>query len=169
MTLLLKALNFSKKKHEGQYRKGSGADYVSHPVAVSYLVAGYKKSKKIEELLVASILHDTLEDTDTTFVELANEFSPLVASLVLELSNDPLQIKKLGKLEYQKRKVVGMSSYGLVIKLVDRLHNISDHPTQKMITDTVELVTFLKASRKLSKTHKEIVSDILEICATYPS
>ncbi len=164
MTMLLKALSFSKRKHHGQVRKGSGAAYVTHPVAVSYLVAAYKRSKHLDELLAAAILHDTLEDTNTTFVEIASNFTPLVASLVLELSNDPVQIRKIGKLEYQKKKIAGMSSYGLIIKLADRLHNISDHPSAKMITDTVELLEFLKKNRKLTKTHKAMVVDILKLC-----
>lgn len=163
-TMLLRALNFSKRKHHGQIRKGSGAAYVTHPVAVSYLVAAYKRSKHLDELLVAALLHDTLEDTNTTFVELASNFSALVASLVLELSNDPVQIKKVGKLEYQKKKIVGMSSYGLIIKLADRLHNVSDHPTAKMIADTIELLDYLKKNRKLSNSHKALVEDILKIC-----
>jgi (p)ppGpp synthase/HD superfamily hydrolase len=131
---------------------------------VSYLVASYKKSKHLEELIVASMLHDTIEDTDATFIEIATTFTPLVASLVLELSNDSEQIKTMGKLEYQKKKTVGMSSYGLLIKLADRLHNVSDQPSVKMISDTIELIDNLKKNRKLSKTRKLIIVDILKIC-----
>src|ERR1035437_10345704 len=138
MTQILKALDFAKTKHAGQKRKGSGAEYVTHPVAVSYIVASYKRSVHLDDLLIASLLHDCLEDTDTTFEEIAINFTPLVASLVLELTNDPEAIKKVGKLAYQKKKVVGMSSYGFVIKLADRLHNISDHPTTQMIIDTLD-------------------------------
>ena len=160
MSNILEALKFATKKHEGQFRKGSGLEYVTHTIAVSYLVGKYKTSKKLEHLIIAAILHDTLEDTATTFSELVKEFGPLVASLVLELSNDPEQIGKLGKLEYQKRKCLGISSYCLVIKLCDRLHNISDQPTDKMVLDTVELLKFLKKHRKLSKTHRAIIKEI---------
>lgn len=164
MSLILKAIQFAKLKHQGQIRKVSGVEYVTHPITVSYLVASYKKSKRIEELIVASILHDTLEDTNTNFIELASEFTPLVAALVLELSNDPEQIKLVGKLEYQKKKMIGMSSYALVIKLADRLHNISDSPTIHMIDDTIELMAHLRQNRKLSKSHKAIMVDISNIC-----
>jgi (p)ppGpp synthase/HD superfamily hydrolase len=160
VTTILKALEFAVKKHEGQFRKGSGLEYVTHTIAVSYLVGKYKTSKRLEYLIIAAILHDTLEDTDTSFIELAEEFGPLVASLVLELTNDPEQIKKFGKLEYQKRKCLGISSYALVIKLCDRLHNISDQPTDKMVSDTDELLDFLKKNRNLSKTQKEIITAI---------
>ncbi len=163
MTMVSKAIRFAKDKHEGQFRKASGEEYYTHPLAVSYIVAAKKKSKKLEELIVASILHDTLEDTETTFEELALEFTPLVASLVLELTNDPEQIKLVGKLEYQKKKMVGMSSYGLLIKLADRLHNLSDHPTEKMVKDTIELIAYLQQNRILTKSHFRLIEDIEEI------
>lgn len=164
MNIVLKAIQFADKKHEGQTRKGSGEKYITHPVAVSYLVASYKKSKRLDELLAAAILHDTLEDTDTTFVEIAIEFTPLIAGLVYELTNDEVSLKKLGKLEYHKRKLCGISSYGLVIKLADRLHNVSDHPTAKMVIDTIELMQHLVSERKLSKTHSKMITEILSIC-----
>lgn len=164
MNLVLKALQFAMVKHEGQTRRGSGDAYVSHPLAVSYLVAGYKISKKIDEILAASLLHDTIEDTETTFLEIATEFTPLVAGLVMELTNDESQIAKLGKLEYQKKKLCGISSYGLVIKLADRLHNVSDNPTKKMLVDTLELVAYVSESRKLSKTQKRMIDDIVGVC-----
>ena len=164
MTQILKALDFAKQKHAGQKRKGSGDDYVTHTIAVSYIVAAYKRSKRIDDLLIASLLHDTLEDTDTTFAELAVTFNPLVASLVLELTNDTDAIKKVGKLEYQKKKMQGMSSYGLVIKLADRLHNVSDQPKMQMILDTLDLMKYLAANRKLTKTQKLLVTEINTIC-----
>ena len=164
MNLVLKAIQFADKKHEGQTRKGSGDKYITHPVAVSYLVASYKKSKHLDELLAAAVLHDTIEDTDTTFVEIAIQFTPLIAGLVQELTNDEESLKLLGKLEYQKRKLCGISSYGLVIKLADRLHNVSDQPSSKMVTDTIELMKHLIAERQLSKTHSKMITEILSIC-----
>lgn len=165
MKMVLEAYRFAEKKHSGQFRKKSGIPYVAHPIAVSYIVSSCKKSKHLEEILTASILHDTLEDTDTNFTELAQEFSPLVASLVLELSNDEQAIKELGKLEYQKKKLVGISSYALVIKLADRLHNISDNPTDKMVLDTMQLLDYLCLNRKLSGTQEKLVADIRQLCS----
>jgi (p)ppGpp synthase/HD superfamily hydrolase len=160
MLLVLKAIDFATKRHAGQVRKVSNLPYITHPVAVSYIVASFKHSRHHEELLTASILHDVLEDTSTTFVELAEQFGPMVSSLVQELTNDDESIKDMGKLEYHKRKLVGMSSYALVIKLADRLHNVMDHPTEKMKADTVQLMTHLKEHRKLSATHLRLVDAI---------
>lgn len=164
MTKILKAVSFCITKHAGQVRKGSGEPYSNHPIAVSRIVSDHKVSKKMECLVIAALLHDTLEDTDTSFSELASEFGPLVASLVLELTNDSGAIAAMGKLAYHKKKLEGMSSYGLVIKLADRLHNVSDSPTKKMVSDTVELMGHLKVNRTLSGTHSTLIDKILKFC-----
>jgi len=169
--MIIKAIQFATEKHKGQERRESGLPYVTHPIIVSELIRQYKSSKQLESLIVAALLHDTLEDTDTNFIEIATEFSPMVAGLVLELTSDKKEIKRLkeihgkdkGKNEYLKRKMLGMSSYGLVIKLVDRLSNISDNPSDKYKENTIELLEFLVLERKLSKTHQRIVSDIFKI------
>lgn len=163
--MILKAINFASLKHEGQTRKVTGKPYISHPIMVSYILAKYKDSDNLEDLIVASILHDTLEDTDTTFDEIQKEFTPLVASLVLELTNDEEKIKKLGKLTYHKNKLVGISSWALVIKLADRLSNIMDNPSEKMITDSIELMEHIISHRQnLSNTHLKMCSDIIIEC-----
>lgn len=165
MMKIHEAIRFADKCHKGQFRKGNGLPYITHPIAVSYLLARYKASKHLEELIIASILHDVLEDTSATHVQLAKKFGPMVASIVSELTNDPVQIAQMGKLDYQTKKVLGISSYALVCKLVDRLHNISDGPSKKMVIDTVELMARLKKGRKLSKTQQRIVTDIEMACA----
>ena len=165
MDELLKAIQFANEKHDGQVRRGTNLPYISHPVAVSYLVAAYKgRSKKLKELLIAAVLHDCLEDTDTRFEELVAQFGPLVASLVLELTNDKEQVQKMGKLEYQTKKLLGMSSYALVIKLADRLHNISDQPLPKMLDNTITLMARLREGRKLSRSQVALVEAIEALC-----
>lgn len=164
MKMLLDAYKFADEKHEGQVRKGSGDPYVTHVIAVSYLVAAYKRSSHLLEMLVAAVLHDVLEDTDATFAEIAQRFTPLVASLVLELTNDAEKVAKMGKLAYQTKKLLGISSYGRVIKLADRMHNISDNPSEKMIADTLELMKSLELGRHLSKTQIAMVAEIRRLC-----
>jgi (p)ppGpp synthase/HD superfamily hydrolase len=160
MNKVLLAIKFANLKHKGQIRKVSGEEYITHPIKVSYILAAFKKSKKLEDLICASLLHDTLEDTETSFEELNKHFGPLVASLVFELSNDNEEIKKIGKRDYQLNKMRGMSSYALVIKLADRLANITDNPTEKMKEDTLYILKELSKKRKLSKTHLAIISEI---------
>jgi guanosine-3',5'-bis(diphosphate) 3'-pyrophosphohydrolase len=165
--MILKAVQFAGKKHEGQKRRGTGLPYVIHPVTVAFILAEHKESKKIEELLAACCLHDTLEDTDTTFEELAKEFSPLVASLVLELTSDPEQIKVMGKNEYLINKMLGMSNYALVIKLADRYSNVLDNPSDKYIEDTKVMLNVIKVKRMLTASQKSLLDKMEELL--YPT
>jgi len=163
--LVLKAIKFAIAKHEGQYRKVSGKDYITHPIAASYLLPMYKKSKNLDKLIVALILHDVIEDTNTKIEEIYENFGELVGDLVSELTSDKNEIKKLGKKEYIKKRLIELSSYGLVLKLIDRLSNILDNPTKKYINDTLESMIFLEKNReKITRTHRLIIADIVLEC-----
>lgn len=156
----LKAIVFATEKHAGQFRKGSGLPYITHPLSVANIVSSFKRSKKLDQLVAAAILHDTLEDTHTTFKELTRVFTPLIASLVLELTSNKEEINSIGKTEYMKKKFCGMSSYALTLKLCDRLHNVSDNATDKTRVETTAILTHLKKNRKLSMTQKRLVNTI---------
>jgi len=158
--LILKAIRFADKKHKGQKRKVSGSEYITHPIIVSFIAASMKRSKNLVSLICASILHDTIEDTTATYEQLLGIFGMKIASLVFELTSDPKEIESVGKLEYLKRKMLGMSSYGLFLKLCDRLSNILDAPSEKQIHETISILEFLKRSRKLSKSHKAVIQEI---------
>ena len=162
MNIVFKAIQYATSKHDGQLRKVSKDPYITHPITASYLLAAYKaNSKRFPELLAAMVLHDVLEDTDTTFEALVTEFGPFIASLVYELTNDEEKMKEVGKLEYQKKKMHGMTSYGLTLKLIDRLANIQDNPTESYKQCTLELLSYVQDVRKLSTTQMRIISDIL--------
>jgi (p)ppGpp synthase/HD superfamily hydrolase len=162
--MVLDALLFATEQHDGQVRRGTDLPYITHPIAVSYIVAQFKRSRHLPELVIAAILHDVLEDTETSFADLAARFTPLVASLVHELTSDAAEIARVGKLEYLKSKMVGMSSYALVIKLADRLHNISDRPTPKMVGDTLEILAHIQKARRLTVTQQHLVERIILAC-----
>lgn len=163
--LVLKAINFAAQKHHGQERRDSGIAYIIHPVSVMHILDSFKQSKHIEELKAAALLHDTLEDTECNYHELEREFSPFIASLVLELSSDEVSIQKIGKKEYIKQKMFKMSKYALVIKLADRLANIYDSPSKKYVEDTIETMDFLLKNREeLSETQKKLMNEILSVC-----
>jgi len=164
MQSVLKALLFAIEKHKGQVREVTNEDYLTHPLKVSYLVTEHKgRSKHREDLICAAILHDTLEDTEATFEELVREFGPFIATLVFELTTDEIEKKKVGKLEYQKRKMHGMSSYALFIKLCDMYANITDAPTDYYIKNVSDTLTYISRKRKLSESQIDIVRKIREV------
>ena len=161
--MIIKALNIAAEAHRNQERRGTKLPYIIHPVTVSFLLAKYKTSKYLEELSCASILHDCIEDTTLTFDDINNSFGPMVASLVFELTSDTDIIKEVGKNRYLMTKMTGMSSYGLTLKLCDRLANIMDGPSDQYQIDTTNLVKHIRKNRKLTKTQKRIIKDILKI------
>lgn len=164
MYIVQRAIEFATQKHDGQIRKASNIPYIMHPVTVMYLIGKFKgNSSHIDELQCAAILHDILEDTDCTYIELEREFGPMVASIVMELTSDESAIKEMGKNEYLKNKMVQMSNYALILKLLDRLANITDHPKAQYLSDTLELINYISKHRDLTDRQFLICEEIIKI------
>jgi len=160
-----KAREFATEKHKEQKRR-DGTPYIRHPERVAGYVEQFKKSHKINHLKAAAYLHDTLEDTNTTYEELKAEFGDLIASLVKELTSDKEQIKVLGKANYLANKMGAMSDWGLVLKLSDRRDNVDDLKTAdekfrvKYKKETEFILEKLKKERNLTETQKKIIVEI---------
>lgn len=121
--MLARAKSFAEIKHQNQYRKNTNIPYVTHPIAVAEKVMPFTQDI---EVIAAAYLHDTLEDTQTTEIELEQLFGPRVAKLVCELTSDKTQIEKMGKAKYIAAKINHMSSHARLIKFCDRWDNVSD-------------------------------------------
>lgn len=124
--LIEDAFAFAYKKHEGQKRK-SGDPYIVHPIAVAYFLSRLHTGP---ETIAAGLLHDTVEDTETSENELKNKFGDTVASLVLALTKiaDVTHRHDLHIMAEDHRKIfVAMAKdvRVIIIKLCDRLHNMS--------------------------------------------
>lgn len=165
--MIEKAIQFAEEKHRKQVRK-SGEPYIVHPIKVAKIIRENKESHKINELISAAFLHDTLEDTSASEKELKELFGELVLSLVKELTTDEQEKEKLGKKEYLAEKMKNMSSWALVIKLADRLDNVSDlnqgtPEFKKRYTEETEyILKEIEKSRTLSKTHEKLIKQIKE-------
>ncbi len=162
-------LKFATEKHKGQ-KRDNGDEYISHPIRVAKLVDEYKAkySKNREVLVAAALLHDTLEDTYTSYRELSEKFGDVVASIVLELSTAKYGSKLIGKARYLAEKMQMMTNYALTIKLADRYDNICDLESTsnekriRTIDDTKFIVAYLEKERKLTKTQQLFVNIIKE-------
>ena len=162
----LSAQEFATQKHAGQFRR-NGLPYIEHPKAVAAHVRRVKgDSHKIKDLEDAAWLHDTIEDTGTTSSELLTQFNPNVMALVHELTSDEEELARVGKTEYLKKKFIGISSWALVIKLADRLTNLSDLMeadqtwAKKYAAQTQDILDYLLANRKLTGPQQQLVSEI---------
>ena len=120
--LLRRAFAVANEAHAGQVRK-SGEEYITHPVAVSEILAELGLNTTT---VVASILHDTVEDTPYSLDQLRIDFGDEVANLVDGVTKlDKLTYGPTAEAETVRKMVIAMSRdiRVLVIKLADRLHN----------------------------------------------
>jgi GTP diphosphokinase / guanosine-3',5'-bis(diphosphate) 3'-diphosphatase len=122
---LLRTIVFAADKHSRQRRKdASQSPYINHPIAVAAVLA-IEGDVTDGTTLVAAILHDTVEDTETTFKELSGHFGEDVSNLVHEVTDD----KSLGKAirkQLQIEHAAKSSAKAKQIKLADKICNIRD-------------------------------------------
>ena len=123
--LLLRAITFAAEKHRHQRRKGADAlPYINHPIGVADLLANVAGVRDMT-ILVAAVLHDTIEDTHTRPDELEMLFGRDVRALVQEVTDD----KTLPKAERKKLQVEHapqISSGAKLIKIADKISNVLD-------------------------------------------
>jgi hypothetical protein len=121
---LAPALDFATKAHAGQTRKYTGERYIHHPIAVARLVASVTNDKA---MIIAAILHDTVEDTDATLVEIEHLFGADVASLVESLTDvsTPQDGLRHMRKEIDRLHIAKASPRAKTIKLADLIDNSS--------------------------------------------
>ena len=107
------------EKHEQQKRKYTGMPYTTHPMSVYAILLTITDD---ENVLKAGLLHDVIEDTPTSYTEIKKLFGKRVADIVKEVTKD-----KNGKFNIKTKE-------GLMVKLADTLHNVSDCPNKAYIS-----------------------------------
>jgi len=145
---VVEAYRFADQAHLGQFR-ASGQPYISHPIAVAEICAGWKLDV---DALLAALLHDVIEDQGVTKQELAEKFSPDVAEIVDGVS-------KLERLEFATKAQQQAESFRkmllamardvrvILIKLADRVHNmrtldaVSPEKRRRIAQETLDIYT----------------------------
>ncbi len=122
---LIEAVNFAAIKHKNQRRKDEDkTPYINHPIGVAFILSNEAEIDDIQ-VLIAAMLHDTVEDTNTTFDEIENIFGKEVRDIVNECSDD----KSLPKEERKRLQVEHASSHSYkakLVKLADKIYNLRD-------------------------------------------
>ncbi|MGE5416432.1 MAG: RelA/SpoT family protein [Acidobacteriota bacterium] len=123
--LVMRAYEFAAKAHDGQYRI-SGEDYVIHPLAVADILAELGLD---ETTISAGLLHDVVEDTGYTLLDLERDFGVEISALVdgaTKLSRIEMKSKEEAQAEYLRKMFLSMARdiRVVIIKLADRLHNM---------------------------------------------
>ncbi len=162
--LIKKSIIFAKKWHAGQMRKIGNIPYYSHPLEVALNVAKYYLKT---DVIIASILHDVVEDSDCTIEMIEKEFNPRIAQMVARLTKIRYVDGKKIKLALREtiEELYAIDDYeALFIKSFDRLHNLetieglSDKKKQtKMAQETTNFLVGMIAlvAEKLG-VHKKI-------------
>jgi guanosine-3',5'-bis(diphosphate) 3'-pyrophosphohydrolase len=130
LPMLVRALGFAADKHRAQRRLDvHETPYINHPITVLSILC--EEGGVVDEnVLCAGVLHDTIEDTDTTPDELSRLFGPRVRDIVLAVSDD----KQLPKAERKRLQIVHASAApreAKLVKLADKIANLRDlleHP-----------------------------------------
>jgi guanosine-3',5'-bis(diphosphate) 3'-pyrophosphohydrolase len=123
--LLVRALAFAAAKHRDQRRKDFQASpYINHPIALARILAE-EGGVTDTPILCAALLHDTLEDTNTSAGELAAEFGPVVAGVVAEVTDDKTLSKSQRK-SLQIEHAAHISRRAKLVKLADKIDNLRD-------------------------------------------
>jgi (p)ppGpp synthase/HD superfamily hydrolase len=119
---LTRAYHFAARKHVDQRRKGAAAEpYMNHLTEVAELVA--QATNGDLDVVIASILHDTVEDTDTSIAELCAAFGPRIADLTAEVTDDKSMPKQTRK-DLQVEHAAHASWGAQIIKLADKTSNL---------------------------------------------
>ena len=123
--LIRKAYDYGLRMHEGQMRR-SGEPYFTHPVAVAAILT---EQQLDDATIITALLHDTIEDTKSTYSEISQQFGDEVAMLVdgvTKLTNLQLSSTETQQAENFRKLFMAMSKdlRVILVKLADRLHNM---------------------------------------------
>jgi len=146
---MISATVFAAEKHKYQRRKGfNQIPYINHPLKVSKLLSDCGESD--EDLLIAALLHDIIEDTDATVDDITNEFGQKVCDLVIEVTDDkdlPYAIRK----ELQIQNAPSLSFNAKKLKIADKICNIRDIIAYPLDWSPERKLTYLEWSQQVVK------------------
>ncbi|MBF8270137.1 MAG: Metal dependent phosphohydrolase [Gammaproteobacteria bacterium] len=125
LALIFRALAFAARRHRDQRRKDVQATpYINHPIELAELLINDGEITDVN-VIAAAILHDTVEDTETTIAELENMFGSAIAGIVGEVTDD----KSLSKAERKRLQIehaATRSDAAKLVKLADKICNLRD-------------------------------------------
>lgn len=125
---LLKALEFSALKHSKQRRKDVDASpYINHPISLANILCNEAHITDID-VICGALLHDTVEDTETTPEELESEFGPVIKDIVMDVTDDKT-LEKHERKQAQIDHAAHISDKAKLVKLADKISNLRDVST----------------------------------------
>lgn len=125
MAQFVRAVAFAAEKHRHQRRKDAHASpYINHPIALARVLSE-EGGVTETDVLCAAVLHDTVEDTETTPEELTATFGERIAAIVLEVTDDK-NLSKAARKQHQIDHAPHISREAKLVKLADKICNLRD-------------------------------------------
>ena len=122
---LIQAANFAAEKHKSQRRKDADkTPYINHPLALAHVLALEGDVDDVD-VICGALLHDTVEDTETTEAELLVVFGESITRIVLEVTDDK-NLEKMARKEAQVAHAPHISDQAKLVKLADKISNLRD-------------------------------------------
>ena len=126
LKLLIKALAFAADKHRNQRRKNVDASpYINHPISLASILCNEAHVTDLN-VICGALLHDTVEDTETTADELVAEFGQDISDIVMEVTDDKTIEDKQKRKQLQIEHASHISAPAKLVKLADKISNLRD-------------------------------------------
>ena len=160
------AYSYAKEAHKTQVRRYTGEPYITHPVAVARLVASVTNDC---DMIVAALLHDTVEDTEVTQEQIFNAFGFRAAQMVQELTefSIPTDGNHAIRKELDRRYLERASSQTKTIKLADCIHNSESILLYGKGFKHTYMKEMIKLQPTLKQGNKELFVKFQRICIDY--
>jgi guanosine-3',5'-bis(diphosphate) 3'-pyrophosphohydrolase len=125
LKMLFKALSFAAHKHKDQRRRDVDASpYINHPISLADILCNEAQVTDVETICSA-LLHDTIEDTQTTAEELEQAFGKTICAIVMEVTDDK-SLSKAARKQAQIDHAAHISEKSKLVKLADKISNLRD-------------------------------------------
>lgn len=165
---LNQALRFASAAHEGQVRKYTHTPYIGHPVEVMHLLERFHPAAS-DDMKMAALLHDVVEDTDVTIDQVEAEFGPKVAALVADLTDvsKPSDGNRALRKSIDRAHTQRASAEAQVVKLADLISNTTsivahDRAFAKVyLREKAQLLSVMRAEVKATEMYDEAVRTLV--------
>ena len=125
LSLVMKATDYAADKHRGQSRKdANNTPYINHPIALANLLTNHAGITDTN-IIVAALLHDTVEDTDATVDDIEEIFGITIRNIVMEVTDDK-SLPSAARKQLQIKHAATLSYEAKLVKLADKISNLQD-------------------------------------------
>lgn len=160
---LQNAIIFATRKHINQKRKGNGLPYIVHPMEVMHILTSLGCDT---DVIIAGILHDTLEDTDATPEEIEKMFGKKVLDIVQSESEDKSKTWKERK-QTTIDNLKNESEAECLVCLADKLSNIRSMVNDKMTNDNIPWDKFKASKTEIEWYYNSIYNELKNLLPAY--